>query len=474
MATALPSNPATALDKTDEHSTTALYRAAIGDVSNGYYLPRFVRFEAADRPGLSWNWAAAFNTLNWLMFRQLWQAALAYSGSIVAAALLGLGIGKLVFQFSDGLQWGLLAAIVGLTVVVPGLGGNALYFLATRDRVQKALAKHRSVAEACIDLHEKSSTRRGLIVIAIGNAVALGIALQSYAMFTGFEPLPFGSPVGTPPSAPAADAAKLGLNATPAAGEGRNVASGKIESGDAAPAAVPAPPAGAATSTAPATSPTPEAPAMSVAPTPTPTPAPAPPPASAPPMSGNTEKPAGPAAPKPTVSKPADSKPADSKATTTKPVAAAPVPMPVPMRSAAADAAAREVAAAMGQTLPVQPTPTGSTSPTAANAPATPTTPVTPSSPAPRSTPATAAPAEKAQASRFVVNVGLFSDANAARNALVKLSDADIPVIRREVRAASGNRTLLQAGPYDTVAEADAAAAKMRALGIEGRVATLP
>ena len=73
-----------------------------------------------------------------------------------------------------------------------------------------------------------------------------------------------------------------------------------------------------------------------------------------------------------------------------------------------------------------------------------------------------------------MVNVGLFSDANAARNALVKLSDADIPVIRKAVRAASGNRTLLQAGPYDTVAEADAAADKMRALGIEGRVATLP
>jgi len=118
MATA----PTTALDDTDEHSTTALYRAAIGDISNGYYLPRFTRFEAADRPGLSWNWAAALNTLNWLMFRQLWHAALVYSGSIVALALLLFGIGKLVFQFSEGTQWGLLAAIGGLAFVVPGLG----------------------------------------------------------------------------------------------------------------------------------------------------------------------------------------------------------------------------------------------------------------------------------------------------------------------------------------------------------------
>jgi len=64
MATCLPTNPATALDKTDDHSTTAPYRAAIGGISNDYYLPKFFRYEAADRPGLSWSWAAAFTTLN--------------------------------------------------------------------------------------------------------------------------------------------------------------------------------------------------------------------------------------------------------------------------------------------------------------------------------------------------------------------------------------------------------------------------
>ena len=72
------------------------------------------------------------------------------------------------------------------------------------------------------------------------------------------------------------------------------------------------------------------------------------------------------------------------------------------------------------------------------------------------------------------MNVGLFSDANNARNTLVKLSDADLPVIRRQVRTANGNATLMQVGPFETVTEADAAAEKMRALGIEGRVALQP
>ncbi|NBW49942.1 MAG: DUF2628 domain-containing protein, partial [Betaproteobacteria bacterium] len=202
--------PTTALDNTDEHSTTALYRAAIGDISNGYYLPRFTRYEAADRPGLSWNWAAALNTLNWLMFRQLWHAALVYSGSIVALALLLFGIGKLVFQFSEGTQWGLLAALVGLAYAVPGLGGNALYYLATRQRVQNALAKNQTVPEACAQLGKQASTRKGLIIIAACNVAVAAIAAQSYAMFSGFEPLPAGTPV-----------------AVGAAPEGRNVASGR-------------------------------------------------------------------------------------------------------------------------------------------------------------------------------------------------------------------------------------------------------
>lgn len=447
MATAQSSNLATALDRTDEHSTTALYRAAIGGISNSYYLPRFIRYEAADRPGLSWNWAAAFATLNWLMFRQMWQAALLYSGSVVAIALIGLGIGKLVFQFSDGLQWGLLAAILGLTVLVPGLGGNALYFLATRERVQKALTKHPSVAEACIDLNEKASTRRGLILIAAGNVTLLAIAAQSYAMFTGFEPIPFGSPVAqqtgaapslvsvAPASPPSSTASAPGhLQNSP---EARNVVMGKIEAADTtaknsvavAPSAAPMVSAsGASGSVNPSTS----APAAG---------APAAPPVKAPEPSAVKVDP--PALPALNPSAPKAATPDTSKASAAVPKNSSPAP--VPMRSAAAEAAAREVAAASAVPAPQPPVEKTANKPPRAES-----------------------------SNRFVVNVGLFSDANAARNALVKLTDAELPVIRKEVRASNGNRILLQVGPFETVTEADAAADKMRGLGVEGRVAISP
>ncbi|BDT71858.1 hypothetical protein os4_13860 [Comamonadaceae bacterium OS-4] len=458
MATA----PTTELDNTDEHSTTALYRAAIGDISNGYYLPRFTRYEAADRPGLSWNWAAALNTLNWLMFRRLWQAALVYSGSVVALALLLFGIGKLVFQFSEGTQWGLLAALVALAFLAPGLGGNALYYLATRQRVQAALTKNQSVSEACEQLSKEASTRKGLIIIAACNLVVAAIAAQSYAMFTGFEPLPAGTPV-----------------AVGVVSEGRNVVSGRAidataaDSGKAAasvplaasatsaPSAPASASASASASTAAASAPAP-APALTVSAAAL----------AAPPLvtaSAVASKPVSTSASAPVLAASSSAKlpvapasaprvlPAASAAlpAIAKPAAAAsaanpPRPAPVALRSAAADLAAREVAASLGQSAPVRPA-----------------TPVTPR-------PAAVAPADAPEANRFVVNVGLFADANNARNALVKLMDAELPVVSKEIRFPKGNRTRVQVGPFDTLAEADAAADKVRALELEARVAPVP
>ncbi|MDT7515095.1 SPOR domain-containing protein [Rhodoferax mekongensis] len=469
MATA----PTTALDNTDEHSTTALYRAAIGDISNGYYLPRFTRFEAADQPGLSWNWAAALNTLNWLMFRQLWHAALVYSGSIVALALLLFGIGKLVFQFSEGTQWGLLAALVGLAFAVPGLGGNALYYLATRQRVQNALAKNQTVPEACAQLSKQASTRKGLIIIAACNLAVAAITAQSYAMFSGFEPLPAGTPV-----------------AVSAAPEGRNVASGRavdataaasakasasvpsVASSAAAPASSTATPAAPATSSAVIAAKPPTEAASSPAAKPGQTAASAPAPAASTPArlpaaaaSATAAKAPVSAAAPAVANKPATSasavtpvRPAPSTAASAPAPApakssvekAAPKPSgtaPVALRSAAAESAAHEVAASLGQSAPV--------------APATLRT-------------AVIAPAETLAAGRFVVNVGLFADANNARNALVKLMDAELPVVSKEIRFPKGNRTRVQVGPFDTLAEADAAADKVRALELEARVAPLP
>jgi cell division septation protein DedD len=170
----------TATPAPEEDVTTALYRAAIGPVGASYYLPIFTRFEAADHAGLSWNTAASLLTLNWLVFRKLWVAALAYVGILVAIALLVFGVGHLVLQFSDTLMTALGLGFGLVAFVLPGLFGNALFHTECRKAMSKALVGHANVADARDALLHQASTRRRAIWLAAANAVLLLVAIMVY------------------------------------------------------------------------------------------------------------------------------------------------------------------------------------------------------------------------------------------------------------------------------------------------------
>ncbi len=68
------------------------------------------------------------------------------------------------------------------------------------------------------------------------------------------------------------------------------------------------------------------------------------------------------------------------------------------------------------------------------------------------------------------MNVGLFADENNARNAHTKLVDADLPALKQEVRGPKGKFTRVRVGPFETMAEADTAAEKIRTLGLDAIV----
>ena len=180
----------------EEDVTTTLYRAAIGPVSNGYYLPIFSRFEAADRAGISWNTAAGLLTLNWLVFRKLWVAALAYVGAVVAVGLLVFGIGHLVFQFSDGLLMALGVGFGLAAFVLPGLFGNALFHTECRKAMAKALTGHANVADARNALLGQASDRNRLIKLAAANIavlLVLGFAYQQFSALRNVAVMPHGA-----------------------------------------------------------------------------------------------------------------------------------------------------------------------------------------------------------------------------------------------------------------------------------------
>ena len=175
---------ATGVPRPDEDVTTTLYRAAIGPVNPDFYLPIFARFEAADRAGLSWNTAAGLLTFNWLVYRQLWGAALGYAGIVLSVVLLVFGIGRLVFQLSDNLTMALSLGLGLAAVVLPGLLGNALLQKECRKRMAKALASHAVLAEACLDLQRQSSSRLRMLWVAMANMAVLGIVAFAYVQLS--------------------------------------------------------------------------------------------------------------------------------------------------------------------------------------------------------------------------------------------------------------------------------------------------
>lgn len=182
----------TSADSTAGDSTTTLYRAAVGPVNAAYYLPIFARFDAADRVGMRWNWAASLCTLNWLAYRRLWSAALVYAGAMVSVALMVFGIGRLVFQFSETVQMGMLAAFALVAFVLPGLFGDAVFYVDCRKKMAHALSVNATLSDACGMLQRRASSRMRLVWLVLANAAVAAAVAWGYFSFPQAGTLPFG------------------------------------------------------------------------------------------------------------------------------------------------------------------------------------------------------------------------------------------------------------------------------------------
>lgn len=167
-----------------ETATTALYRAALGPVNAGRYLPVFARFDETGRSGPTWNWAAALLTLNWLVFRQLWGVALVYVAAVEGLALLVLGLGREWLTRPSLLDGGLLGAILVLSCLIPGVYGNAWLHADARRRMTRAVREAKTVREACVALALRASNRRRLLGLGAVNGV---LAVAAIVMYGGLS-----------------------------------------------------------------------------------------------------------------------------------------------------------------------------------------------------------------------------------------------------------------------------------------------
>ena len=402
----LPSKPRS------DSALTALYSAALGPVHLSRYLPIFARFDEAGRTTTSWNWAASLCTLNWMVFRQLWGAALVYVAAAEGVALLVFGVGRPLLEWPEAVEWGVAAAFVLLSCAVPGLYGNALLHADTHKKIARALTATHTLNEACALLARQASSWKRLAWLVAGNlALALAAAGAYLAMpSTGTAGADSATPVAPirpvpltpsePPAPPPPLPHPATISALPVASE---------------PAALPSP---AATDSAAPT----QLPASETMPTPVPAAAPEQAPAPAPA-----------AQPQPAASSPPAAAPlaqAADKATPPKRLS----PPQAKARASAPDA-------------PAAPPDTTASASTAQPLPAVGTAP------------------------GYYINVGLFAEEANARKAQARLLNEGLPAFRQETRVGKKRRLRVRVGPYSDRADADAAAITIRAMGLDALVA---
>lgn len=132
-------------------------------------------------------------------------------------------------------------------------------------------------------------------------------------------------------------------------------------------------------------------------------------------------------------------------------------PAPAPVTPSAMPAAEVRVQVPGPAVRPAEAVPTPSPPPAPVAEP--------PPEPAPSS-----APVQRPRARGFGVNVGMYAVEANAQRAIDRLTGAGLPVLHDPVESARGPLTRVRVGPFERRDQAEQAAARVRALGLEARV----
>jgi len=82
--------------------------------------------------------------------------------------------------------------------------------------------------------------------------------------------------------------------------------------------------------------------------------------------------------------------------------------------------------------------------------------------------------APSAEKTGFVVQLGVFSDTDNAKQVIAKMKEAKLAVYTESIPIKSGNATRVRVGPYATRDKADAALAQVKLAGADGKIVPLP
>ncbi len=468
----------------------ALYRAALGPFNTDRYLAFFERQDDTGRNLPGWNAAAAFFTLGWMVFRQLWLPALVYLAALEGVALVAFALGQQWLKLPPPVLGGLALAVFGAACVLPGLYGDAVMHAEMRKKINRALAASPNLAQAAELLARQAPTRRRLAWVAAVHALLAAAALVLWLAFPeGMEKSAAAgtSPAGTAPAAvPATPSASVPAAPEPAASAAGVAAPAQTAASEAAPqpqgAAVPGPQAASASA--------PEVAASQPAPAAAPAAASSAALEPAKPLTAEAKSAAAVASQAASLQASAAAPDASASAATApsaRPAASSPAATPTPSAqpaakapsagaSSPAQAPAMAPASSQPQSAPAAKA-AGSPGTSAAAAPHAPQartaaarTTRHAAKPAAAPLPATAGESDPPVAQRrLYINVGLFGEPANARRAMALLQTVDVPASTAQVRSATTGRMLtrVRAGPFRSSSEANDAARRVLSVGLE-------
>ena len=170
--------------------TAQLYRAAVGEAKAEFYVPRFLDFDAPGASKASWNWAAFFGGVIWLLYRRMYGLAAIYYFAIPIALTIVVAI---VGSFAGKNSGAILQLVVWIAIsfVLLPMYANAIYHDTIKKRIAK-LSAHAPSPEALVQrVIGQASTSGGAVVVilaviaipVIGILAAIAIpAYQDYVI----------------------------------------------------------------------------------------------------------------------------------------------------------------------------------------------------------------------------------------------------------------------------------------------------
>jgi hypothetical protein len=153
-------------------SREKLYRAAVGPRAD-YYVPLFLKFDAAGASGRSWNWPAFFVSFYWFLYRRMFGQWTLYcllipiAIALVAAIFARLGVSPFV---GDVLCLGYAFGLLPLTA-------NHLYYRAIQQRIAAVRQQSRDETAQLSALEALPHTSEVAIAVAFTAVAVLGLAI---------------------------------------------------------------------------------------------------------------------------------------------------------------------------------------------------------------------------------------------------------------------------------------------------------